>query len=257
LGQYVGVMLAYLPDEGGDYQRDAFTRLAHAAHRSLRATDVLGRYNERTLCLVLPGVDVRVMTVLRDRMRRELKGTVTFKVAASVADGGVEAEALFSDAESRLLGVVTGSRADAVGRFELGRGKRQGGDMPRVLVVDTDEAIVELLTFFCAREGMAVDSVADGQAALAILDKAETTGKLPDLVMLDVFLPGMDAMTVIDRIHRRFGARVPVIAMSVSDAPDRVAGALDAGALDVISKPFSVTELMARLRRVLARAGAL
>lgn len=257
LGQYVGVLLAHLPDTDGEFQRDAFTRLAHAAHRTLRSTDVLGRFNERTLFVVLPGVDVRVLQVLAERIRREVRGAVSFEVAATVCDGSAEPAALFADVQARMLRAIAGDTQSAIGRFEAGQATRTTGDAPRVLVVDTDAAIVELLRFFCAREGMEVTTAADGQRALEALERAETMGQLPDLVMLDTFIPGVDATTVIDRIHRRYGARVPVMAMSVSDVPERVVAAFDAGALDVISKPFSVTELMARLRRVLSRAGAL
>jgi DNA-binding response OmpR family regulator len=116
----------------------------------------------------------------------------------------------------------------------------------RVLVVDDEETIVEFLTMGLTYEGWTVVAAMDGQAALDVAQRER-----PDLVILDVMLPGLDGMTVCRRL--RDHSDVPIIMLTArGELEDRVAG-LDGGADDYLVKPFRFQELLARIRAVLRR----
>ena len=256
-GQLVGVLLAHVTEDAATYSRDSFTRLARACHRGLRGTDVMGRFDERTLCAVVPGVDVRAMNALLERLRRELEGAVAFEIAATVAEGDVEADELLADAQSRLSQRLAGGSVPLVGRHMGTAPLRPDDGEPRIVLVDRDPAIANLLQFFCTRDGLRVDAYPDGPSALAALQEADAAGRLPDLLLLDAHLPGLDGVRVLDRVARDYGARLPIILTTVTPSAEQTAEALRLGAVDVIAKPFAITELMARMRAVLVRAGAL
>jgi len=117
----------------------------------------------------------------------------------------------------------------------------------RVLVVDDDPTVSEVVTRYLEREGYAVEAVGDGRLALerALADP-------PDLVVLDVMLPGIDGLEVCRRL--RAVAPVAVIMLTArGEETDRITG-LDRGADDYVTKPFSPRELTARVRSVLRRA---
>ena len=118
----------------------------------------------------------------------------------------------------------------------------------RVLVVDDDAPVRRMLDRSLRAEGFDVEAVGDGGAALAA---AERTA--PDLVVLDVAMPGVDGLAVARRLRAR-GLTGSILMLTARDAvPDRVAG-LEAGADDYLVKPFALEELVARLR-ALARRG--
>ncbi|MET7683451.1 response regulator transcription factor [Streptomyces sp. NPDC005423] len=120
--------------------------------------------------------------------------------------------------------------------------------MKRVLVVDDDPTVSEVVTGYLDRAGFAVDAVADGPAAVALV-----ASRPPDLVVLDLMLPGMDGLEVCRRIRQ--DAPVPVIMLTArGDEEDRVLG-LEVGADDYVTKPFSPRELVLRVESVLRRAG--
>jgi len=119
--------------------------------------------------------------------------------------------------------------------------------LPRVLVVDDDEAIRTALERALALEGFVVSTVDGGGAALDVVDT-----DLPDVVVLDVVMPDVDGVTV-TRTLRDQGLQLPILILSALDeVGDRVAG-LQAGADDYLVKPFAVDELVARLRALLPR----
>ncbi len=119
----------------------------------------------------------------------------------------------------------------------------------RVLVVDDDPPLRRMLERTLLAEGYQVTVAADGGAALA---EAERTA--PDLIVLDVAMPGLDGLTVARRLRSK-GVPTPILMLTARDAvPDRVAG-LEAGADDYLVKPFAVQELIARLRALTRRGG--
>lgn len=120
-------------------------------------------------------------------------------------------------------------------------------DTVRVLVVDDDPNVAEVVTRYLEHEGYEVEAVADG---LVAVDRA--TADPPDIVVLDLMLPGIDGLEVCRRL--RALAPVPVIMLTAKgDETDRIIG-LDLGADDYLAKPFSPRELVSRVRAVLRRA---
>jgi two-component system response regulator MprA len=119
--------------------------------------------------------------------------------------------------------------------------------MIAILVVDDDAPILRMLARTLTAEGYSVETAADGGAALAAVERA-----VPDVVVLDVGMPGLDGLAVCRRL-RRLGLALPVLLLTARDAvSDRVEG-LDAGADDYLIKPFAPEELLARVRALLRR----
>jgi two-component system response regulator MprA len=116
-----------------------------------------------------------------------------------------------------------------------------------ILVVDDDAPIRRMLERTLSAEGYAVSSSADGGTALAAVERAA-----PDLIVLDIAMPGLDGLAVARRLRRkRLG--LPILMLTARDAVgDRVVG-LDAGADDYLVKPFAPEELLARVRALLRR----
>jgi two-component system response regulator MprA len=114
--------------------------------------------------------------------------------------------------------------------------------MSTVLVVDDDAPILRMLQRTLAAEGYAVETAADGGSALAAVERS-----VPDVLVLDVAMPGVDGLAVCRRLRGK-GLAVPILLLTARDAvADRVAG-LDAGADDYLVKPFAAEELLARVR---------
>jgi len=122
-----------------------------------------------------------------------------------------------------------------------------GGEAARILVVDDEESITQLLSTALRYEGFEVQTAATGRAALS-----EVEAFRPDLVLLDVMLPDLDGFEVQRRLPGGPG-RLPVVFLTARrDTEDRVRG-LTVGADDYVTKPFSLEELVARVRAVLRR----
>jgi two-component system, OmpR family, response regulator MprA len=116
-----------------------------------------------------------------------------------------------------------------------------------VLVVDDDPPILRMLERTLAAEGYSVATALDGGDALVAVERS-----VPDVLVLDVGLPGLDGYTVCRRLRGK-GLALPILLLTARDAvTDRVAG-LDAGADDYLVKPFAAEELLARLRALLRR----
>jgi DNA-binding response OmpR family regulator len=116
----------------------------------------------------------------------------------------------------------------------------------RVLLIDDDRRHSELLSAYCHRYDIEVDCAYDGESGLRRLAATR-----PDLLLLDIMLPGRDGFSVCREIRRR--SRVPVIMLTArGDVVDRVTG-LELGADDYIAKPFEPRELVARIQSVLRR----
>ena len=115
-----------------------------------------------------------------------------------------------------------------------------------VLIVDDESDVRELLSKFLARRGYDVDTVSDGAAAIeAIRDGS------PDIVLLDIRLPKLDGLSVLERVRDESGDQVAIITMSGSADEDTARRSLELGAADFITKPFNLpyleTSLLAKL----------
>jgi len=121
--------------------------------------------------------------------------------------------------------------------------------VPNVLIVEDETALTTLLRYNLEREGYRVFEARDGEEALIIADEAK-----PDVVILDWMLPHLSGIEVCRRLRGRMDMRnVPIIMLTArGEESDRIRG-LDTGADDYITKPFSMTELLARLRAVMRR----
>jgi DNA-binding response OmpR family regulator len=118
--------------------------------------------------------------------------------------------------------------------------------MARILLVDDEPMITDSLAYSLRREGFEVTSVTDGIQALSIFEDLQ-----PDLIVLDIRLPGMDGLEVCRRLRAR--TPVPIIMLTaLGNELDRVVG-LEVGADDYLPKPFSFRELLARIRSMLRR----
>ncbi|MBE5901533.1 MAG: response regulator transcription factor [Lachnospiraceae bacterium] len=116
----------------------------------------------------------------------------------------------------------------------------------KILIVDDDENISELITLYLTKECFETRSVHDGQEAVIAFDEFQ-----PDLILLDLMLPGMDGYQVCREIRTR--SKVPIIMLSAKcEVFDKVLG-LELGADDYIEKPFDNKELVARVKAVLRR----
>ena len=119
----------------------------------------------------------------------------------------------------------------------------------RVLVVDDEVNIAELLTMALRYEGWDIESAHSGRSAVAAAKEFA-----PDAIVLDMMLPDFDGLEVLRKV-RATSADVPVLFLTARDAvEDRVAG-LTAGGDDYVTKPFSLEEVVARLRVILRRTG--
>ena len=117
---------------------------------------------------------------------------------------------------------------------------------PRILVVDDEPHIVELVRYNLLQEGYDVTTAGDGETALT-----KARSEKPDLVVLDIMLPGLHGVEICRQLRRESG--VPIIMLTArSGEQERVVG-LESGADDYVTKPFSPRELIARVRAVLRR----
>jgi two-component system, OmpR family, phosphate regulon response regulator PhoB len=119
----------------------------------------------------------------------------------------------------------------------------------KVLVVEDEEAISQLLAYNLEREGFRVDVAPDGDEALVAVSEAR-----PDLVLLDWMLPNVSGIELCRQLRARGDTReIPIIMLTArGEEEDRIRG-LDMGADDYVTKPFSMSELVARMRAVLRR----
>src|SRR5215203_4354399 len=125
--------------------------------------------------------------------------------------------------------------------------RRLDGSALRVLVVDDEQMLTDLLSMALRMEGWEVRTAASGFSALQAARDFD-----PDAMVLDIMMPDLDGMAVLQRL-RQSGNDVPVLFLTAKDAVgDRVAG-LTAGGDDYVTKPFSLEEVVARLRALMRR----
>ena len=118
-----------------------------------------------------------------------------------------------------------------------------------VLIVEDEEDIRELVSYHLLKEGYQVASVASGEEALSVAEK-----QTPDLIFLDVMLPGMDGLTVCQRLRSSpKTADVAIMMLTAKSEEADIVRGLNLGATDYVTKPFSPKVLLARVRAVLRR----
>ena len=120
----------------------------------------------------------------------------------------------------------------------------------KLLVVDDDPELRPLVGFALRQAGYLVVESASGEEALQLLER-----ELPDLMILDVNLPGIDGFEVLKRTRARDAAALPILMLTVRGEEEDLVRGLDLGADDYLTKPFSPRTLLARVRALLRRAG--
>jgi two-component system OmpR family response regulator len=128
---------------------------------------------------------------------------------------------------------------------------RPDGSPVRALVVDDEAALGDLLRMALRYEGWDVQTAGSGQDALAL-----ARAFAPDVIVLDIMLPDLDGLQVLQRL-RASGSDAPVLFLSAKDAVDDRVGGLTAGGDDYVTKPFSLDEVIARLRGLLRRSAGI
>ena len=119
--------------------------------------------------------------------------------------------------------------------------------MPEVLIVDDDPSVRDLLTMYFEKEQFAVRAAADGDEALALV-----AAQRPDLVLLDIMMPGKDGYEVCRQLRAQ--SAIPIIFLTAKDDEVEPIIGLELGADDYITKPFNAREVVARVKAVLRRA---
>ncbi|MFD2090034.1 response regulator transcription factor [Blastococcus deserti] len=146
---------------------------------------------------------------------------------------------------------MTTAAARPTGGTVAGTATTRTSPEARLLVVDDEPNIRELLSASLRYAGFEVATAADGQEALALADSFR-----PDLLVLDVMMPGLDGFGVVRRL-RQSGRHTPVLFLTARDAAEDKVSGLTLGGDDYVTKPFSLDEVIARIRAVLRRtAGA-
>lgn len=125
---------------------------------------------------------------------------------------------------------------------------RADGSPIRAVVVDDEDSLTDLLSMALRYEGWDVKLASDGQHAISVIREFR-----PDVVVLDIMLPDIDGLTVLSRL-RADGIQTPILFLTAKDSvDDRIAG-LTVGGDDYVTKPFSLEELVARLRALIRRS---
>ncbi|MBT3037389.1 MAG: phosphate regulon transcriptional regulator PhoB [Candidatus Thiodiazotropha sp. (ex Codakia orbicularis)] len=125
--------------------------------------------------------------------------------------------------------------------------------VPRILAVDDEPAVGEMLRFILEQDGFQADFVEDATQAISQIRRAK-----PDLILLDWMLPGMSGLELADRLKKdRETASIPIIMLTAKGEEDDKVRGLDIGAEDYVTKPFSARELLARIRSILRRVSPL
>lgn len=119
----------------------------------------------------------------------------------------------------------------------------------RILVIDDEEDVTQLLAFNLRQAGFDVTLAHSGEAGLT-----SALAHPPDLLLLDVMLPEIDGFAICEILRRRFATHVPIILLTACATEDARVIGLQLGADDYVAKPFSVRELMLRVQRLLERA---
>lgn len=123
---------------------------------------------------------------------------------------------------------------------------RQAYDYMKILIAEDDPMLLKTLQLRLVKEGYEVIAARDGREAIAKIEESP-----PDMVITDVMMPWVSGIEIVEMIKKRAGKKIPVIVLSVIDQEAVVMQALELGADDYMTKPFSLKELMTRVKRLL------
>lgn len=233
---------------------EAVARIGDALRSVADETSILGRLGGGELLMVMPELREREATALAQRALEAIRGaavedpegeSVRFTASIGVieADPDVELEQAIALARRRLF------RARASGRNQVVWSETEEDTSARVLVAEDDEISATILLHRLEKEGLDVARFDNGQDAYEAALK-----ETPDLVILDIKMPGMDGFEVLERLrHTPTYASVPIILLTSMGSEADVVRGFDLGADDYILKPFSPVELSARVWRLLRR----
>lgn len=232
----------------------AVARIGDALRSALDETSIPGRLGGGELLIVMPGLREREATERAERALDAIRGVdvedpegqkVRFTASIGVieAEPDLELEQAIALARRRLF------RARASGRNQVVWSETEEDTSARVLVAEDDEISATILLHRLEKEGLDVVRFDNGRAAYeAALEET------PDLVILDIKMPGMDGFEVLERLRRSPAyAAVPIILLTSMGSESDVVRGFDLGADDYILKPFSPVELSARVWRLLRR----
>lgn len=123
---------------------------------------------------------------------------------------------------------------------------RQVYHIMKILIAEDDPMLLKTLQLRLVKEGYEVIAARDGREAIAKIEESP-----PDMVITDVMMPWVSGIEIVEMIKKRAGKKIPVIVLSVIDQEAVVMQALELGADDYMTKPFSLKELMTRVKRLL------
>jgi diguanylate cyclase (GGDEF)-like protein len=236
---------------------EVLCRVGAALKSALRTCDLVARWGGEEFVALLPGTDrsgatvamQRALDVVRGR-RFTGRGGVPFGITFSAGVVGVEHGMTVEDAIANADRLLYAAKA-AGGNRVLSREPTDAPRRSRLLLAEDDELLARSLQRTLEREGFDVVHRTDGAAALA-----EIGGGDISLVILDVRMPELGGFEVLEAMRRTpMGARTPVVILTAMGSEEDVVRGFELGADDYVLKPFSTVELIARVRRLLRRAG--
>ncbi|RME72688.1 MAG: diguanylate cyclase, partial [Planctomycetota bacterium] len=228
--------------------------VARILRTTLRKCDLVARWGGEEFVALLPGATAegagRAIERALERLREtpfELDGEpvhVTFSAGVIEIESELPVEQALAAADRRLYAAKEAGRNRVVV-------SEPAGDRPRhrLVVAEDDDMLAAALVRALEREGFEVLHCPDGAAALAAIEREGAS-----LLLLDVRLPDSDGFEILTKLRRsRFGARLPVVILTAMGSERDVVRGFELGADDYVLKPFSLTELIARVRRLLQR----
>jgi diguanylate cyclase (GGDEF)-like protein len=233
-------------------------RAAQVISGALRESDVLARWGGEEFLAILPNTDVegatRALEHAAERFRQEVFNVdgrefrLTFSAGVGPVDVDDTVEEAVARADYHLYLAKSAGRDRVVSQAGEATRRRK-----RVLIAEDDELVATLIRHRLNQEGFEVVHYSDGESVLRAIGE---NGRAPDLslVILDVLLPEMDGFELLSRLRqKRALSQVPIIVLTVMGSEEDVVRGLALGADDYVVKPFSPTELLARVHRLLKK----
>jgi diguanylate cyclase (GGDEF)-like protein len=236
---------------------EVLRRAAREISRSLRMSDFLARWGGEEFVVLLPNTDAegatRAIEHAAESFRQErFDGNGGFTLTFSAGVAAVEVDDAVEEAVARAdyqlyLAKSTGRDRVVCQTIEVPKPKR------KILIAEDDELVATLIHHRLSQEGFEVIHCSDGESVLRTIGDNGRGADL-SLVILDVLLPEMDGFELLSRLRQhRALAQVPIVVLTVMGSEEDVVRGLALGADDYVVKPFSPTELLARVHRLLKK----